>query len=242
MARMTHETAKEFESAGAFDVFNLENDQDSDQVQFLLNSMDDVIVYTYHGITMKSRSGRDYERKVGCFRTSKDDPEGVCPFCDSGHKIKVARFIPLYSLSQKKVLLWERGPRFVDQTLKGFINRLIANGIDPKNYVVEVVRQGKKGDNQTTYALYPMERTEAHDVSKFEMPDPEGSLIATWSTEDMKKYDATGVVPDTNNDAVNSGVQRRERTAPSESYRTSPSNDTVDTTGASHVDNPEDYF
>lgn len=212
MARLSYEKSKEFDTQSNFDVFNLENDQDSDQVQFLMNSINDVLAYTTHGISMKNAKGTEYERKVGCLLTSKDDPAGTCPLCDFGSKIKVARFVPLYSHKHKKVMLWERGTRFIDQTLAGLFNRLISQGIAPSNIVIEVVRNGKKGDQSTTYALYPMEKLESVDVSTLEIPEPSGSLIAEWSQEDMRNYCATGAIPQapSNN---NDGVQRRERTA-----------------------------
>ena len=216
MARLSYEQSKEFDTQGSFDVFNLENDQDSDRIQFLMNSINDVLAYTTHGVTARSQRGVEYERKVGCLLNSKDDPAGTCPLCDYGSKIKVARYIPLYSHTQKKVMLWERGPRFIDSTLAGLFNRLIAQGVNPSQIVIEVVRNGKKGDQSTTYALYPMEKLDAVDISNLEIPEPTGTLIADWSKEEMSKYCATGQMPQSN-PTSNEGVQRRER-APESNY------------------------
>lgn len=210
MARVNYEKSKEFDTQGAFDVFNLENDQDSDRVQFLMNSINDVLAYTTHGIMAKSARGSEYERKVGCLLSSKDDPVGTCPLCDNGSKIKVARFIPLYSHTHKKVMLWERGTRFIDQTLAGLFNRLISQGVNPSQVVIEIVRNGKKGDTGTTYALYPMDKLPAIDITSLEIPEPSGTLIADWSKSDMISYISTGTIPQNTNNA-NDGVQRRER-------------------------------
>lgn len=210
MARVNYEKSKEFDAQGTFDVFNLENDQDSDRVQFLMNSINDVLAYTTHGVMAKSARGADYERKVGCLLTSKDDPVGTCPLCDNGSKIKVARFIPLYSHTHKKVMLWERGTRFIDQTLAGLFNRLISQGVNPSQTVIEIVRNGKKGDTGTTYALYPMEKMPAVDITALEIPEPSGTLIADWSKADMIGFITTGQMPQNTNNA-NDGVQRRER-------------------------------
>ena len=212
MAKVNYEKSKEIDSQGNFDVFNLENDQDSDRVQFLMNSINDVLAYTTHGVTARSARGNEYERKVGCLLNSKDDPAGTCPLCDYGSKIKVARFIPLYSHTHKKVMLWERGTRFIDQTLAGLFNRLISQGINPSTIVVEVVRNGKKGDQSTTYALYPMEKLDAINVATLEVPEPSGSLIAEWTKEEMLTYCSTGQMPQpSSSNNANEGVQRRER-------------------------------
>lgn len=210
MAKVDYEQSKEFDTQGNFDVFNLENDQDSDRVQFLMNSINDVLAYTTHGVKARSARGTEYERKVGCLLTSKNDPAGTCPLCDFGSKIKVARFIPLYSHTHKKVMLWERGTRFIDQTLAGLFNRLISQGINPSSIVIEVVRNGKKGDQSTTYALYPMDKLPAQDISTLEIPEPSGSLIAEWTPDDMRTYCATGQTPQSNT-ANNENVQRRDR-------------------------------
>lgn len=217
MARMSFDDAQQFETSGAFDVFTLADDGDSDRVQFLMNSPADVLAYTYHGIEMTSKNGRPYERKVGCLCTSKESPEGTCPLCDNvantaTAKVKTAYFIPMYSHSQKKIVLWERSSKFINTNLGGFFNRMIRNGTtDFRNLVVEVVRQGRKGDTSTVYQFYPMERDTPVDVSELEIPDAEGSLIASWSKEEMQNYVVTGAIPSTDSN-VNQGVQRRDRT------------------------------
>lgn len=222
MARMTHESAKEFEVQAGNDIFSLADDGDSDRVQFMMTTMDDVMAYTTHSVPMTARSGKKYDRKVGCLRMYKSDPEGTCPLCDAGMPIKVARYIPLYSHTNKKAMLWERGPQFIDRTLSGYVNRLIANGKTPKQSVTEVVRMGKKGDTSTTYQLYPMDTITPHDLTNTDMPDPEGFMIATWSKDDMMHYVNTGEVPQTN---TASDADVRRRPAPAASDYAQPSYD-----------------
>lgn len=213
MARMSHEDAKQFESP-TLDILSLQDDGDTERVQFLISSIEEVMSFTYHGVTMLSQNKREYERKISCLKTSMADPEGTCPMCDHGAKVKTTRFIPMYSHTQQKVILWERSSRFVDQILGGFINRMITtNGVkDFKNLVVDIVRNGRKGDQRTTYAFYPLENETPVDVTNMEIPDPEGSLIATWTPAEMQRYATEGVIPTENGD-VNQGVQRRDRTA-----------------------------
>lgn len=240
MARMTHESAKEFESNG-FDTFALLDDGDSARVQFMIDNIDDVLAFSTHEIPMLSQSGKEYQRKVSCLKFHKDDPEGTCPLCDASTKVKIARFIPMYDLSKSKAVLWERGARFIDNTLGGFFNRMRRDNVDIKNLVVEIVRQGRKGDNQTTYAIYPMERLDPVDISNVEIPDPEGSLVAVWTKQDMSNYLDNGTIPQANNSskAVNEGVQRRNSTPQPNTPSTPPQDAFQD---SEPVDDPEDLF
>lgn len=254
MARMTHEDAKQFENRGQFDSFSLSDDGDSAKVQFLIDDSNDVLTYTTHEIPMIAQSGREYKRKVSCLKNHKDDPAGTCPLCDAGKPIKVTRYVPMFDIENGKATLWERGPRFCDSQLSGFFSRARANGSDIKNLVVEIVRQGKKGDQSTTYALYPMERIESVDTSNVEIPEPEGSLIATWTPAEMQNYITTGVVPTGNNSNTqsdpNAGARPRNNAtaAPSEGYTssntaTTPANDTPPfDMSANSTTSPEDYF
>lgn len=211
MARILYEDSKEFEVSNSFDAFTLVDDNDSDKVQFLLGSLNDVLIYSTHNVPAVSKNGKRYDKKISCLKLHKNDPQGVCPLCDSGNRLSLTRFVPLYSLSQEKMLLWERGPQFISHNLAGLINRMIAEGKDPRNVVVDVVRSGRKGDTKTTYQFYPLEHESPVSLEDIEIPDPEGSWIATWSAAEMQQYVATGAMPI--NDAGDSQVQRRERTA-----------------------------
>ena len=251
MARMTHESAKEFENRSDFDAFTLVDDGDSAKVQFMIDDVNAVLTYTTHEIPMLSRAGREYQRKVGCLKQHKDDPMGVCPFCDEGKKIHVIRYIPMFDIEKKKIVLWERGAGFIDNNLASFFNRMKSQGSDIRNLVVEIVRQGKKGDTRTTYAFYPMDRLEPLDTSEYEIPDAEGNLILTLSASEMREYLSTGRLPasDTSDSASDAGVVRRRgasTSANNSSY--APNAAAVDTVGdfmnssAVQSDNPEDFF
>lgn len=242
MARITsYEDSKQFDAGSGLDIFSLSDDGDSDRVQFLMHGLDDVLIYTTHEVKMKSQQGKDYDRKVGCLKSSVSDGHGVCPLCDQGSKIKLARFIPLYSHSQKKVVLWERSGQFIEKNIASCINRMIAQGRDPRKTVVEVVRCGKKGDRATTYQFYPMENMEAVSVDDLEIPDPEGTLIATWSQPEMQNYVTTGQLPakkDSDNDVV---TRRADRSSYSSDNYTSPDTGIPDSFGAP-VSDPTSLF
>ena len=221
MARVTSENAKEFENLSGFEIFSLADDGDKDKVQFLLHNTEDVLAYTVHNIPCQNNRGVKYDRKVSCLKTSNNDPEGTCPLCDGGARVKIARYVPLYSFTHKKVMLFERGPQFIDSVLRGQFQRLISEGVDPINMVFEIERSGRKGDTNTSYQLYPLHNAEPIDASSLQVPDPEGSLIAVWSSDDMNNYLDTGNMPQTN--ATIAPVQRRDRSqaAPGNSYNQS---------------------
>lgn len=195
MARVTYSDATKFENHSQFDIFNLENDGDSAKVQFLFKDANGILAYTVHEVPMKTQRGTEYMRKVGCLCDSPDAPKGTCPFCDEGRPVKVARYIPLYDVDNDKALLWERGPRLIDGTLLPFLKRTVQRGIDPEKQVVEIIRQGRKGDQSTTYAIERFDTEPAKDTSHIEIPDAEGTLIAKWSASDMATYINTGMPP-----------------------------------------------
>ena len=215
MARVTsYEESKQYETSSGFEIFSLMDDGDSDKVQFLADSLDDVLIYTTHEVPMKSQNGRDYQRKVRCLKQHSSDPQGTCPMCDSGAKVKLARFMPMYSHSQQKVVLWERSGQFLEKNIGSLLNRLKSQGKSPKDVVVEIVRCGRKGDTKTTYQFYPLDAEQPASLEGLEIPDPEGSLIATWSIGEMHNYVANGIVPTAPQGADNSGVARRESRVP----------------------------
>ena len=251
MARMTSfEESKQFEPNTGFKIFSLDDDGNSDRVQFIASTLDDMLIYTTHEIPMRSQSGRDYQRKVGCLKQHPSDPEGVCPLCDNGAKVKLARFIPLYSHTQKEIVLWERSGQFIEKNIGSLLNRLRSQGKDPRNCVVEIVRCGRKGDQKTTYQFYPMDNEPAVDVSNMEIPDPEGSLIASWTVDDMRGYVSNGIIPQSSSNSDNANIQRRDRTAPNnnftgnninrtDAYNTAPM---TDFSNASPVSDPTSMF
>lgn len=206
----SYEESKQYETSSGFEIFSLNDDGDTAKVQFLVSTLDDILIYTTHEIPMKSQNGRDYQRKIGCLKLHASDPEGTCPMCDSGSKVKLARFIPMYSHTAQKVVLWERSGQFIEKNIGSLLNRLRSQGKDPRNVVVEVVRCGKRGDQRTTYQFYPIDTDQPATLEGLDIPDPEGSLIATWSVGDMHNYIANGVVPTAARGADNTNVVRRE--------------------------------
>lgn len=202
MARVTYEDSEKYFSGSGGDWFQLKNDGDVARVQFMLNDIDDIPIYSTHKVKLG-----DKERYVDCLRNPQD-PIDTCPFCAAGLPAKAVRFIIMYQHDDGKVKIWERGKQFISK-LQGLINRY--HPLEEK--VFEVERHGKAGDTNTKYEIYPLDGVEPVNLDEMEMPDLEGGLILQKTADEMEVYLDTGSFPNTD-DASNAPVRRRGAEAP----------------------------
>lgn len=195
MARVSYEDSEKYFSGSGSDWFQLKNDGDVARVQFMLNSIDDIPIFSTHKVKIG-----DKERYVDCLR-NPHDPIDACPFCASGMPAKAVRFIVMYQHDDNKVKIWERGRQFISK-LQGLINRY--NPLEEK--VFEIERHGKAGDTSTKYEIYPLDGVDSVNLDEVEMPELEGSLILQKTFEEMEEFLDTGSFPNDNQDAP---VRRR---------------------------------
>ena len=202
MARVSYEDSEKYFSGSGSDWFQLKNDGDVARVQFMLNSIDDIPIFSTHKVKVG-----DKERYVDCIRNPQD-PIDACPFCAAGLPAKAVRFIVMFQHDDNKVKIWERGRQFISK-LQGLINRY--NPLEEK--VFEIERHGKAGDTSTKYEIYPLDGVEPINLDEVEMPELEGSLILQKTFEEMEEYLDTGSFPsdDSSQDAP---VRRRGAEAP----------------------------
>lgn len=201
MARVSFEDSEKYFSGSGSDWFQLKNDGDVARVQFMLNSIDDIPIFSTHKVKIG-----DKERYVDCIRNPQD-PIDACPFCAAGLPAKAVRFIVMFQHDDNKVKIWERGRQFISK-LQGLINRY--NPLEEK--VFEIERHGKAGDTSTKYEIYPLDGVESVNLDEVEMPELEGSLILQKSFEDMEYYLDNGNFP--SDDSDNEPVRRRGAEAP----------------------------
>ena len=201
MARVSYDDSEKYYSGSGSDWFQLKNDGDVARVQFMLNSVDDIPIFSTHRVKVG-----DKERYVDCLRNPQD-PIDQCPFCAAGLPAKAVRFIIMYQHDDGKVKIWERGRQFISK-LQGLINRY--NPLEDK--VFEVERHGKAGDTSTKYEVYPLDNVQPVNLDDVEMPELEGSLILHKSFEDMEYYLDNGNFPDDSNQ--DAPVRRRGADAP----------------------------
>ena len=200
MARVSYEDSEKYFSGSGSDWFQLKNDGDVARVQFMLNSIDDIPIFSTHRVKIG-----DKERYVDCLR-SPHDPIDACPFCAEGMPAKAVRFIIMYQHDDNKVKIWERGRQFISK-LQGLINRY--NPLEEK--VFEVERHGKAGDTSTKYEIYPLDGVDPANLDEIEMPELEGTLILQKTFEEMEYFLDNGSFPADNEEAP---VRRRGAEAP----------------------------
>lgn len=202
MARVSYEDSEKYFSGSGSDWFQLKNDGDVARVQFMLNSIEDIPIFSTHKVKVG-----DKERYVDCIRNPQD-PIDACPFCAAGLPAKAVRFIVMFQHEDGKVKIWERGRQFISK-LQGLINRY--NPLEEK--VFEIERHGKAGDTNTKYEIYPLDGVDAVNLDEIEMPELEGSLILQKNFEEMEYYLDNGNFPSDGNDQ-DAPIRRRGGDAP----------------------------
>ena len=208
MARVSYEDSEKYFSGSGSDWFQLKNDGDVARVQFMLNSIDDIPIFSTHRVKIG-----DKERYVDCLRNPQD-PIDSCPFCAAGMPSKAVRFIVMFQHDDNKVKIWERGRQFISK-LQGLINRY--NPLEDK--VFEIERHGRAGDTSTKYEIYPLDGVDPVNMEEVEMPELEGSLILKKTAEEMEVYLDTGNFP--NEDDGRAPVRRRGDETPDRRTSTS---------------------
>lgn len=225
MARVSFEDSEKYYSGGSSEWFSLKNDGDVARVQFMLNSIDDIPIFSTHKVKVG-----DKERYVDCLR-NPHDPIDACPFCAAGLPVKAVRFIIMYQHEDQKVKIWERGRQFISK-LQGLINRY--NPLETK--VFEVERHGKAGDTNTKYEIYPLDNVEPFNLDDVEIPELEGSLILVKTAEEMEDYLDTGKFPSSEeSEPVRRGGAQSRSSAPA-ARRTPASDNGVTRRGAKPVE------
>lgn len=211
-----------------FEWFNLENNGDSSEVIFLVDTKKDLQSYVAHQVQCDGK-----QRWVDCLRSADDDIE-VCPLCqhmyensndDSVRKVK-AIFIPLIETSKidkegnvKKgsMTYWQRSRKFVEANIDFFLN----NFGPMTDYICKVTRIGEKKSQDTTYRI---DKIKDLEIDKTQLPEPVellGKLIQEISFEDMVKYLSTGKLPEREEETEN--IQKREKKSVAPARRTAKS-------------------
>lgn len=194
--------------------FGLENDKDVATVRFCHEGADSVEIIACHQIEVDGK-----KRKISCLR-NYDDPVDMCPLCASGNPVQLRFFLHLLEYErnrdgftgkyEKKV--WERGRSFQKELLG-----LSARYNPLCDTAFEIERQGKKGDTQTKYGVYPMNYTlEELPISNDDLENDSvlGTIILDKSASDMEYYLENGEFPPTGNSDADKAEIRSRGTEP----------------------------
>ena len=188
MARVRYEEKEKYESTVNAGFLSLTNNGDTAHVRFLYESEEDIYAITVHKVEMAGGKNRYIE----CFK-HYDEPVDVCPFCQEQYSRSLKMFIPVYDVEEQKVKIWERGQTYFDILMELYRQNapIISN-------VFEIVRNGEKGDINTKYEIFLLNRDDEDYVTTidmFELPDIDGSessLVIAKTYEQMKTFVQTG--------------------------------------------------
>ena len=178
MAQFNVNDADRYGGQGGGGYFRLVNDKDTAQVRFLYDSIDDVEGYAVHEITLN-----DKKRYVNCLREYNDSVE-ACPFCKANRFVTVKYYVPLFNLDTNRVETWERGKKFGQK-----LSSLCARYPHLVQHVFEIERNGKVGDTQTTYEIYPLDGVDEDvKLEDFTVPSPLGSHVLDKSFDELQYF------------------------------------------------------
>ena len=176
MARFNIEEAKNYGGGGGSNFFSLKDDKDTARVRFLINDINDL-----YGVSCHEVQDGNNKIDVECIRTY-DEPTDKCPLCAAGYEMRAKLFIPLYNEDLQKSQIWTRGKTYFEK-LAGFCaryNPLVATPF-------EIEREGKKGDQNTTYELFPG-RPDNSRIEDFPEIKIEGNAFQTKTFEELTNY------------------------------------------------------
>lgn len=209
MARFNVDEVENYGGSGGAGYFSLKNDKDTAQVRFMYNNIDDVEGYAVHQVEID-----DKKRYVNCLR-EYNQPVSDCPFCEAKNFQLAKLFVPLYDIKDDKVKIWERGKKFFSK-----IGSICARYSNPTvvSHIFEIERNGKPGDQTTSYEIYETDQDNTTMEDLPEKPELLGGLILDKSKEEMQYYLDNGKFPSNNEE--NHVVRRRENTADETPRRT----------------------
>lgn len=186
MSRFSFDEVDNYGNSASGSFFVLRDDGDTARVRFLYEGIDDVEGYAVHQIEMPDGK----KRYVNCLR-QYNDPLEKCPFCEAHIPVKPKLFIKLYNEDEKECQIWERGKTYFQR-----IASLSARYNPLYDQIIEIERNGKKGDMKTEYVFYPTDK-EPIDINDeaYECADPLGTIILDKTADEMYEYLDTGDFP-----------------------------------------------
>ena len=199
MARFNAKDVDNYGGNGGGGYFSLKNDGDVARVRFMYNSAEDVEGYAVHEVEVDGK-----KRYVNCIR-EYNEPLDECPFC-AARKFQVAKlFIPVYSIDEEKVLTWERGKKFFSK-----MSSICARYPDVVSHIFEVERNGKSGDQTTTYEIYEVGQDDTKLEDLPELPNVAGGIVLEKTADEMEYYLENGVFPSEDAEPVRRRTPERD--------------------------------
>ena len=184
MARFNVNDVDNYATGGSGSFFQLKDDGDMANVRFLYDQFEDVDGLSVHQVELPDGK----HRYVNCLR-SYNDPIDMCPLCAAKYKLMTKLFLKLYNIDANEVQVWERGKSFYNDL------KMVARKCDPLyTGVIEITRNGKKGDKSTKYSMFIDEKSD-FDIDSVETSDVLGTIVLDKTAEEMDYFLNTGVFP-----------------------------------------------
>jgi hypothetical protein len=202
MATFSFADADNYGQANSGSFFSLKDDGDTGRIRFMYRGIEDVQGYAVHQVDVG-----DKKRYVNCLRTY-NDPIDMCPLCQAQYKVMPKLFLKVYNEDAGEAQIWERGKTYFQR-----IASMAARYKPLCNEIIEVQRNGKKGDMKTTYEFFPIESTD-FDLDNTECSEPLGTIILDKTAQEMDVYLNTGSFPDDGTDAVDNRREEITRRTP----------------------------
>ena len=187
--------------------FGLKDHKDVATVRFMYNTIEDVEAFSVHEVEIDGK-----KRDVTCLR-EYNEPLDACPFCAAKMRVVPKIFVILYDEDTQEVKIWDRGKTFYSKlsSLCGRHNPLVST-------VFEIERNGKKGDQKTTYETYAISTDELTLDDLPEAPELLGSLVLDKTAEDMEYFLDYDQFPETEETAA------QERQPARDTRKSAPAN------------------
>lgn len=198
MAQISYEDVKSGND-NEFNVgfFSLKGDGDEAIVRILCDQVSDLDILTVHPVTVGQSSFPN--RNVNCLRTPHD-PLEMCPFCNSGEKVKQRVFIKILQYDENRephAVVWDRPAGTYVPKLKSYID----NYGPLSNIMCKIIRHGSGLD--TTYDIIPNINPQVYslenykkDVSAFEEFQVLGRMVLDKTADEMIEFMRTGNFPE----------------------------------------------
>lgn len=210
---------------GKSNYFSLKDDKDTAVIRFLYNDINDVEGVACHSVEVDGK-----RMHVECLR-AYNEPLSKCPLCEAGYKVDAKLFIPVYDENAKESKIWTRGKTFFSKlsSLCSRYNPLVSTPF-------EVERNGKTGDTNTTYEVYPLTADNAR-IEDFPEIKADDVAFQCKTFDELTTYLQTGNFGDNKvlerNNARNNMPQRQsaptQREMPATPVRRRPQYNNEDT-------------
>lgn len=169
-------------------MFRLINDGDYEDVVIMYQNKSEVLEADVHYL-----KSNDFSGYVHCLGGNE------CPACKKGIKVQAKLFVPLFVISKKEILYFDRSPKFMAL----LENDVFRNYPNPSEYVFRITRHGVANSVDTTYSIQAVGKNNFASYAQI-LADLHTSMPKDYE-KICKDYDRTQIEAIVNN-AGNNGA------------------------------------